>query len=148
MRRVVLVTAIAAVAAASYAVGSIVSGGVAGSSFVIDAPASLAPRMDPAGVANLAQARLQEMAADAQAAGLRVSGGSIQKVILARNDELGAVEPRAAGGEGSPDRLLWVVRATGTFVTNRGPIGGTRSFASGYFLIDDATGEIIGMGMP
>jgi hypothetical protein len=60
-----------------------------------------------------------------------------------------AVEPRAPNDAPGARRLVWVVRATGHFVgmrvpPGRGPIVGT----SGYLIIGDKTGEILGMGLP
>jgi hypothetical protein len=65
---------------------------------------------------------------------------------------ISAIEPNA----GAPDpntafanTIVWVVRAHGTFVGDRVPPGGNPAIGTtGYFMIDDATGDVIGMGMP
>jgi hypothetical protein len=45
-----------------------------------------------------------------------------------------------------PDRVVWLVRAEGTFVSLRGPDPGPLTAERGFYVIDDASGEIIGFG--
>jgi hypothetical protein len=45
------------------------------------------------------------------------------------------------------EATYWVVRANGHFVSSRGR-GEPKTFTSGFFIIDDANAEIVGVGMP
>lgn len=48
-----------------------------------------------------------------------------------------------------PAAVVWIVRARGPFVGLRVPAGQQpASGESGYFVISDALGEVLGMGMP
>ena len=101
-----------------------------------------------------------------------LSAGQVESVVLARLAAMGTpadarqisrmtvlqmsmvptIEARAgAPPSDSPDAndVVWVVRAEGHFVGQRVPPGAQPIVAStGYFVVDDATGETIGMGMP
>lgn len=66
--------------------------------------------------------------------------------------DLASVEKNAGGpAPGSQEAAMpvWVVRAEGTFVGTRVPAGAKPAVGtSGYFVIDDASGDIVEMGMP
>lgn len=76
----------------------------------------------------------------------------VVKAVFTSRGEAAKIEP----GIGAPDpgtpeaaRRVWVVRAEGRFVGDRVPPGADPVIGrTGYLVIDDATGEIIGMGMP
>ena len=70
----------------------------------------------------------------------------IVKVALRRASDVQSVENSAAG-DPTGSGLVWIVRAEGTFLSNRG-LGPPHVWPSGYFIIDDATGGIVGDGMP
>lgn len=78
--------------------------------------------------------------------------GAVTKMTVALMSDLPSIEPTAGSpAEGSPDgdSTVWIVRASGSFVGLRVPPGAKPIAAdSGYFLVDDKTGEIVGMGMP
>ncbi|HET7031242.1 MAG TPA: hypothetical protein VFI34_12075 [Candidatus Limnocylindrales bacterium] len=60
-----------------------------------------------------------------------------------------AIEPNAGQGQPAANRTVWVVRAFGTFTTNRGPANAQLDAAgSGYYVIDDGDGSIMGDGFP
>lgn len=54
----------------------------------------------------------------------------------------------SAPTDGFGSAIVWIARATGTFVGLRGPDPDPYVADSGYLLISDETGEIVGMGMP
>jgi hypothetical protein len=101
--------------------------------------AGVHPRMSPNAVAAIV---LQQLGPDA----------SIDRMnLLADEGSLPSVEPNA----GSPNPNLphvgpvWVVRAHGAFVSTLGPPRTADVHSTtGYYEINDNTGEILGMGMP
>ncbi|HEY3548959.1 MAG TPA: hypothetical protein VGK17_23035 [Propionicimonas sp.] len=104
-----------------------------------------AHKMSAADVDSTIKARLTEMGGTTSPA--KVTG----MTVLSMSD-VSAVEPGAGGPvDGSPDAAttVWVVRAEGSFVGLRVPPGAKPIHSTtGYFIVDDATGEIVGMGMP
>lgn len=106
--------------------------------------AGLAHRLDVSTVQGIAEQHLgsmQTMAAGGQAI-------AIQKISAVAADRVTSVEA-AAPVETDATGIRWVVRATGTFVGQRVPLGNPPIVAdTGYLIIDDATGEVVGMGMP
>jgi hypothetical protein len=110
----------------------------------VDADLSLTRSVDQVVAIAVAQltdmARVQNVATD----GIRVT--NVSAVRLA---DLGSVEPGAGSNTsvaGAND-ATWVVRLNGPFYTDRA-FGPRAQWNSGHFEIDDATGDIIGMGMP
>jgi hypothetical protein len=76
----------------------------------------------------------------------------IDSMVVLRLSDLPSVT-RSAGAPdaGSPDAqsIVWFVRAHGTFVGLHTPPGIQPAVAStGYFIIDDASGTVVGMGLP
>ncbi|HET8785529.1 MAG TPA: hypothetical protein VFM38_07840 [Candidatus Limnocylindrales bacterium] len=51
---------------------------------------------------------------------------------------------------GDASRVIWVARGEGTFLVTRGGLSAKGPWVgeTGYLLIDDETGEIVGMGTP
>ncbi len=145
--RVTLVT-LAAFVSVAWVVGS----NAAGAGYRVDTPIGVTGQMTPEQVASKVTAFLAQNASIALSASTPTVATKIDQMVLARPDEVGAIEPRAAGislqRQSDPAALLWVVRAHGAFVTQRGRSMEPRVFASGYLIIDDATGDIVGMGMP
>ena len=108
-------------------------------SYTVRVAASLQPRLEPAAVAQIVRSKLGPTAV-------------IQRVVMVASDaEVSAVESNAGRRAGAPGAFgpVWVVRARGPFVGRHVPPGNppVRS-ATGYFVISDATGNILGMGMP
>lgn len=108
-------------------------------------------RMSPADVTQIVTSRLGEMTlmtSQSSSAG----DSKVLSMTAAPMSQLAALE--AGAGKpvpGSKDEhsTVWVVRAEGVFVGQRVPPGAKPVVATtGYFVIDDATGDIIGMGMP
>jgi hypothetical protein len=59
------------------------------------------------------------------------------------------LEPQSGFGLPPPVGIEWLVRAEGTFTNDRVPPGGHPMVdASGYFIVGDADGAILGFGMP
>lgn len=65
--------------------------------------------------------------------------------VMTFEDAWNAIEGTSTT-EPDNDRPVWLVRAHGPFVSQRGRGADQLSGTSGHFLIDDRTGEIIGMG--
>jgi hypothetical protein len=73
---------------------------------------------------------------------------TVTKISAVRGRDLEKAEPGAGSAEGDQaDAAYWVVRGTGTFLGRRGQSGDHLS-GTGYIVIEDATGDIVGMGMP
>jgi hypothetical protein len=110
----------------------------------VSVQAGLAPKLDVSTVQAIAEqqlASMQTMAAGGQTI-------AIQKISAVGADRVTGVEA-AVPVETDATGIRWVVRATGTFVGQRVPPGNPPIVAdTGYLIIDDATGEVVGMGMP
>jgi hypothetical protein len=122
--------------------GTITQGGP-----VVTVPTGIVTRMTPSQVISLAKTTLSTMS-NGVANAIPIA---IVSVTATGEAGLSSIEP-GAGADLGGDRagsIIWVVRATGTFVAPRSLPGKAPIVASsGYLLIDDATGESIGMGMP
>jgi hypothetical protein len=96
---------------------------------------------------SVAQGVLDASARGAASYGLDASQPRhIISVIASRGAGVGAFEPRAAGVIDS-DSKVWVIRAEGPFLQNRG-LAKPRVFSSGYIVVDDASGDVLAEGMP
>jgi hypothetical protein len=117
-----------------------------GSAPVTDVPSDLPMKMTEAAVAEIVRSKLAMMEDQAAANDLAPSGkaAAVTQIVAAEPGKLHDIEPRAAGMETVGN--AWVVRAEGTFVNSRGLK--QRVWSSGYFIIDDANGDVVGMGMP
>jgi hypothetical protein len=115
--------------------------------YILDLDLALTPRMTADEAVVVAMTSLAAMARGAANANLATSvDPRIIKVSLRRASDARSVESSSAG-DPTAKGLVWIVRAEGTFLTNRG-LGPPRVWPSGYFIIDDATGGILGDGMP
>jgi hypothetical protein len=104
--------------------------------------AGLQTQLSDTDVAQIARNALEQMAAI-------VPGRSVQSNIISIDANFGRdlQEPEvAAAAPESDDRIMWIVWAEGPFATERGRRPEPLTSDSGYFLIDDATGTIVGMG--
>ena len=106
---------------------------------------------DPSRVASAALSQLSKMGAAAQAVGAVPAQARLLSITAVRASDVKVVEPRAGApdvGSGD-DEAIWVVRATGSFVGLHVPPGDAPIVKqTGYLLIDDASGDVVGMGMP
>ena len=108
--------------------------------FSVRVHTGLDPRLDPSAVAEIAIEQLGE-------------GATVDEMTLVPSDsDVRTIEPESALGPepGAPTGgAVWVVRARGHFVGRRVPPGvpDVRS-STGYFVIEDATGDVRAMGMP
>ncbi len=104
----------------------------------------LTPRMAPGAVALIALRQIEDMQV---AVGVALRPARIVSVGAMR--EPAAWAAIGQGGNGLADRVVWLVRGEGTFYTNRGR--GPRivpPVPTGFFIIDDADGNISGFGFP
>ncbi|MEW6224564.1 MAG: hypothetical protein AB1627_08025 [Chloroflexota bacterium] len=106
----------------------------------------VSPRMSPDEVSDLAIERVHEME---QAIGRAATPPRILSVTATTAAGIARLEPRAGQGRAPAPGIQWLVRAEGTFVNNRTPPGAEPMVAtSGYFVIADADGSILGFGFP
>ena len=62
---------------------------------------------------------------------------------------IAAIEPAAGQHEPVLQGIVWVVRAEGTFTTNRGPNRGVPPTATtGFYVLADVDGSVISFGFP
>lgn len=115
-------------------------------SFSESVPPGLATRMSANDAAEIALALMKKMETNRVGTG-PTKPTRIISVMAATGPEVGSIEPRA-GGTAADNSVVWVVRGEGTFIAARGRTTEIRLFSSGYIIIDDATGDILGMGMP
>lgn len=128
---------------------SIFSTLVAGREQMVFISPDVTPRMTAGDVMKIANERLASMAGMAPSA--TAVSPSISTVRALRADQVQSIESQAGievGPSVDPGRAIWVVRATGTFVGLHTRQLEPIVFGSGFLLIDDSTGEIVGMGMP
>ena len=117
-------------------------------------PSGVVPTRTEADILKITTSHIDRMAESALNVGLHPapSGSRIQSVAAAMWSDIEAYESGASAPEvGSPDasRILWVVRAEGSFLVLRTPPGAEPFVGkSGYLLIDDETGMIMGLGTP
>jgi hypothetical protein len=140
----------------NFRLGALVVAIVIGAVLVANSLAASAPRVT---IAQGVQPRLTSDAAIALAANqialmARSLGAAetsqISSANAVRGGDLTSVEPGAGSPEGAAaNAIFWIVRGRGTFVGRFSP-SGTGPFvgATGYVIIDDATGEVVGMGLP
>jgi hypothetical protein len=109
---------------------------------VIDAPGA---RMTAADVQAIVVAALEHAAQ-------RIPGGApirVIRVVATHADRVDLFEPGAGAGDDAS--LVWLVRAEGAFYSPRSAgrdAHPSEVAASGFYIIDDGTGEIIGVGYP
>jgi hypothetical protein len=106
--------------------------------------AGVQPRASAGTIAEKALSRLAAMEDMADNRGL--ARGKARKVLSVQattGDKL----PSAVDVEFETDRIVWLVRAEGTFVATRGRTK-LHSFSTGFFVIDDQSRKVLAMGMP
>jgi hypothetical protein len=106
----------------------------------------VSPRLAPDEVANLVIERVHHME---QAVGRAATPARILSMTATTAAGIARLEPHAGQGQAPAPGVQWLVRAEGTFVNNRTPPGAEPMVAtSGYFVISDADGSILGFGFP
>lgn len=91
------------------------------------------------------QLRLMEQAAEGQTA------MSARVISMTATTAEGVVRRERSAGSGSSlgSGIVWLIRAEGTFTNSRTPPGVAAIVASsGYVIISDADGAILGSGFP
>jgi len=97
------------------------------------------PRLSPADVQAIVLSRI---GADGRIATISVVATRAAASVLER----GAGSPLAPELDVGP---VWVVRGTGRFVGRHTPLGvAEREAGSGFYMVDDRTGDVLGMGLP
>jgi hypothetical protein len=106
----------------------------------------LSPRMPPEQVAEVAMGQLRLME---QWAGRTAAPARVLRLTATTADGVVRLEPAAGSGSALTAGIVWLVRAEGTFTNVRTPPGVEAMVArSGYLIISDADGSIIGSGFP
>jgi hypothetical protein len=76
----------------------------------------------------------------------------LDSIVATVLSDVSAYEPRIGAPVDSPDasQIVWVARGEGTFLVTRTGRSGRPPWVgeTGYLLIDDETGEIVGFGTP
>lgn len=105
----------------------------------------VSPRMTPDQVGTVAVEQIHEME---RAVGHVAKPARIISVTATTAAGVARLEPDS--GQGPPlAGVEWLVRAEGTFTNNRTPPGAEPMVAtSGYFVISDADGGVVGFGFP
>jgi hypothetical protein len=120
--------------------------GAATTSAVIKIEGGLTPRMT---VDEVEAAVLRQIHAMEEIAGTVVRPPAILSVTATTAAGVATLEPGSGQQEPPALGIQWLVRAEGTFTNNRTPPGGSPMIAAtGFFIIDDATGLTIGFGFP
>ena len=115
------------------------------------APEPVDPIRTEAEVTGIATKHMARLAAAASELGLTPVPTQLETVIATRWADVSAYEPRVGAPDSdSPEGagVVWVARGEGTFLVSRGRSQEPRVGSTGYLLIDDETGEIMGMGTP
>jgi hypothetical protein len=98
----------------------------------------LEPRMSPAAVVEIALAQQRASIAPGRPA------PTVTAVECVHGRDVGLASPPPAPDATAP---YWIVRMTGRFVNLRTPPGvPAQVFGSGFYVIDDASGEAVGRG--
>lgn len=132
---------------AAFAIGALlVASSVAASRPTVTIAPGLQPRLTPDEAIALAANNIALMARD-------VGADEAPRIISAtavRGGDISSVEPGAGSPDGAASNgIYWVVRGQGRFVGRFAPSGsGPLVSTTGYVIIDDATGEVVGMGLP
>lgn len=125
------------------------------------APATVTPVVDPAVVViepglhpkmqpdQVAAIVLHDIANMEKTAGTVLAAPRILRITATTAGGVARLEPGSGVGDPMPAGIQWLVRAEGTFMSNRGPVNGAAgAAASGFYVIDDANGEVISWGYP
>lgn len=109
------------------------------------------PRMQPENVAQLVAERLSKPIEDVGIVdetgrvGAEPTAPRVLSLDCIHATDIRSVIPHS--GASFEEKTVWVVRAEGRFV-KRVPLGPPIVNTTGYYVIDDATGEIVGRGSP
>lgn len=113
---------------------------------VIKIDAGLTPRMSAEQVEAVA---LNEIHAMESMVGAAVRAPRIVTITATTNSGVEKLEPGSGHGDPPALGIQWLVRAEGTFTNNRTPPGANPMVAAtGFFIIGDADGGIVGFGFP
>jgi hypothetical protein len=123
---------------------------VAGCSLVSDPlvhiDGGITPRMTPDQVAATAIERIHAME---QTVGHAAKPPRILSMTATTAAGVARLEPNLGLGQPAAPGVQWLVRAEGTFTNIRTPPGAKPAVASsGYFVISDADGGVLGFGFP
>jgi hypothetical protein len=116
-----------------------------GSSVTISIDSTLHPRLTPGQVADLAVA---EIGRNEAILGRTLAPVRLLSITAVPGERIDDVEPGAARLAPPVTGIVWVVRAEGTLATDRGLASPRPSATSGYYLVLDADGSVLGMGFP
>ncbi len=106
----------------------------------------LLPQMTPDAVAEIATSRMDSMAS---AAGRATGTGRIEQMAAIRYADIALFESRLVPETGEAgEQLVWYVRGSGTWSTQRGRGSKLRVADTGYLIIEDQSGTVVGMGFP
>jgi hypothetical protein len=104
----------------------------------------LNPAMAPGAVVDRASALVDDNVAFL---GHEVAPFHVDSLVLTTGDKVRTHEPKATAA--GRDELVWIVRATGTFVGRHSPsASATISQSTGYFVFADRDGSLLSSGMP
>jgi hypothetical protein len=101
------------------------------------------PRLTPEAAGTVA---VEQLRANEAQLGRAVAEIRILSIAAIRASDVGQAEPSANLPPG--DGIVWVIRARGTFVAQRGPRFEPESADSGYFVISDVSGALLATGFP
>lgn len=113
---------------------------------VVRVEPGLLPRMTADQVAEVAVRQLRQME---KSAGRTAAPARVLSMTATTAEGVVRLEPAAGQDSLLTAGIVWLVRAEGTFTNNRTPPGAESLVApSGYFIISDADGGIVGSGFP
>jgi len=113
---------------------------------IVSIDPGLAPRMTPYGVAHEVMNRIKAME---QMAGRVAAPPRIVSMTATSAAGISRLEPNAGSGQLPAGGIAWLVRAEGTFTTNRYPPGAEPPVAtSGFYVLSDADGSVMSFGFP
>jgi hypothetical protein len=105
----------------------------------------LRPVMSASDAIRVAQSEIALMAGDVG----RNPASTISSARALRGSDITSAEPDGPIFTGDQAlRTYWLIRGSGTFVPEFGRSNPKRVYGTGYLIIDDASGEIVGTGMP
>lgn len=102
------------------------------------------PMMDPHVVAEIVRTQIHGME---QIVGRTVVPVRVIRLTATTSDRVARIEPTSGKGIRAAG-IVWVVRAVGTFTTQRGRGVQKPTAESGFFVIDDQNGTILDFGFP
>ena len=113
---------------------------------VISVEPGLRPTLTAEQVAGIV---IDHIRSDERAAGRVVAPARIVRMSVTTWSGAARIEPNAGRPDPPSNEAVWVVRAFGTFTTQRGRNGAQPAAAgSGYYVIADADGSVLGFGFP